>query len=94
MRKRLSEYILIKESAEEKVICCRKCEYVFCKAKDNYKNYALVKEGSLAKPGTLFEDSTRFVSREFYCPGCATMVDVEVCLKGAPFVWDCQLKVE
>jgi acetone carboxylase gamma subunit len=93
MNQRVSEYLLISDSAGEKVICCRKCQYVFCAATENPKNHALMKECSLAKRGTLFQESKRFIFREFYCPECATMFDVEVCLKETPIIWDAHLKV-
>jgi acetone carboxylase gamma subunit len=93
MTQRVSEYLVISNSDGKKVISCRKCHYVFGAATENCKNQALVKECSLAKSGALFLDSERFIFREFYCPGCGTMFDVEVCLKSSPFMWDAHLKV-
>ena len=93
MTQRVSEYLVISDSDGKKVISCRKCHYVFGEVTENCKNSALVKECSLAKSGALFRESERFIFREFYCPGCGTMFDVEVCLKGSPFIWDAYLKV-
>jgi acetone carboxylase gamma subunit len=93
MNQRLSEYLVISDSDGKKVISCRKCQYVFGATTENYKNHALVNESSPAKTGTLFPESERFIFREFYCPGCGTMLDNEVCLKDSPFILEAQLKV-
>jgi len=91
MSTRISEYLMMDEVSGRKVVKCAKCEHEFCPATENYKNYARTLELSPAKAGTLFKESKRFVFREFYCPGCGTMFDVEVRLKGQPFVWDASL---
>ena len=93
MSQRLTEYLVVTDSGGKKVVSCRKCHHVFGLATENYKNHALVRECSLAKPGTLLPESEKFILREFYCPGCGTMFDVEVCLKGTPYIWDAQLRV-
>ena len=93
MSKRVSEYLTIDHAGGEKVIKCAKCQYSFCAATENPKEHALMKELSPAKCGKLYKESERFVFREFYCPQCATMFDVEVRLKGQPFLWDAHLEV-
>jgi hypothetical protein len=30
----------------------------------------------------------RFVCREFFCPDCATLLDVEIAQRGEPILWD------
>lgn len=93
MNKRVNEYLRIDEIGGQKVIKCAKCQYAFCAATQNYKEHALMKESSPAEAGTFYKDSKRFVFREFYCPQCATLFDVEVRLKGQPFLWDSHLEV-
>jgi len=90
---RVSEYLMIGTVDGQKVIQCTKCKYVFCPATENPKNNALMEELQPPISGTLFKASKRFVFRKFYCPQCATMFDVEVRLKGQPFLWDTRLKV-
>jgi len=92
MSKRVSEYLMIGDVGGRNVMQCAKCEYVFCAATENYKNYALMGEFSPAKLGTVFKASNRFVIREFYCPQCGIMLDVEVQLKDQPYLWDAHLK--
>jgi len=93
MRQRINEYLVIDDSSGEAKVECTKCHHVFCSAKENYKDYALMSENPLTKAGQNYAKTDRFILREFYCPGCATMLDVEMCLKGSPFIWDVQLKI-
>ena len=93
MGKRVSEYLVIEDVGGQKVIQCSRCQYVYCAATENCKNYALMREFSPPKPGTILKESKRFVLREFYCPQCGTMFDLEVRLKEQPFLWDARLEV-
>ena len=77
MTMRMGEYLVVDASGKKPIIRCRKCEHPFCPGTENYKN---------AK-------TKRFILREFYCPKCATMLVVEMCLKDEPFVFDAQLRV-
>ena len=87
MDQRVNEYLVISDSDGKKVIRCRKCQYEFCPATENYKNHALVKECALAKSGTLFHESKRFIFREFYCPGYGAQLEVEAVPPGHPLVF-------
>jgi acetone carboxylase gamma subunit len=93
MTKRMGEYLVIDDVSGKPMVRCRKCEYVFCSPKENYKNYCLVSENPLTKAGPQYAKTERFILREFYCPKCATMLDVEMCLKDSPFVFDAQLRI-
>ena len=35
-----------------------------------------------------------FVCREFFCPECATLLDVEIAQRGEPILWDVRLAVD
>ena len=93
MRQRIGEYLVIDDSSGEATVQCAKCQHVFCPATENYKEHALMSENPLTKAGPNYSETERFILREFYCPGCATMLEVEMCLKGSPFLWDVQLKL-
>ncbi len=88
MGRRIAEYLQIEDASGQRVIRCAKCAHVLCPSTDNYKDYALMSERPPTVAGPRHHQSEQFVLREFYCPGCATMLDVEMCLKGAPFVQD------
>lgn len=96
MTRRMTEYLEIDNSSGKEIIQCNKCKYVFCPVTENYKNFALASENPLSKAGPeyFYRPSDRFVLREFYCPRCATLLDVEMVLKGLPPVWNIQLKAK
>jgi len=91
MAQRIGEYLEVGNSSGKKVIKCRKCGHVFCPVTENYKEYALVSEVPLTKLGSMYSDTDRFIFREFYCPGCATLLCVEMTVKDLPCIWDTQL---
>ncbi len=86
-----TEYLELDEEARIK---CKKCGYTFCKVTENYKEYALRAEVS---PTTIDDmrpkDPNFCMYREFYCPGCATLLDVDPHAPGDPILWDIRLKV-
>lgn len=94
MKRRMSEYLEIDDSSGREMIQCGKCKHVFGPVTENYKTHAVMSEYPLDKagPAYFYRPSERFVLREFYCPGCATMLDVEMVLKDLPPVWNIQLK--
>ncbi|MDP2660423.1 MAG: acetone carboxylase subunit gamma [Dehalococcoidia bacterium] len=93
MKQRVGEYLEIDDSSPEPVLQCRKCKHTFCPPNGNFKAHALISERPLNGLGPMYSDTERFVFREFYCPGCATLLCVDMTLKGSPILWDTQLKV-
>jgi len=82
----MGEYLKVDYSKDNGNILCRKCGHTFCSIDNNFKEYALHAEFPLTRSSPRNSKTERFVLREFYCPGCATMLEVEVALKGAPIV--------
>ncbi len=80
---------------ENKKIECRKCGRVLCDAAESYKRHIPRAEVfSDEIPGERpkrDEALTRYY--EYYCPGCFTLLDVEVSEKGSRPLWDIQIKV-
>ena len=78
-----------------KKIECRKCGRVICDASENYKKHiprAEVWPDQI--PGERpCKDEALTLYYEYYCPGCFTLLDVEVAEKGSPPLWDIQIKV-
>lgn len=59
---------------------CRRCDKVLGRADQNFKVYAAKRVRPYAEMvalGLLVADSDRFVIKEFFCPGCGVMFDVE-----------------
>jgi N-methylhydantoinase B len=81
--RRLSSHL---EVAKGKVVCAH-CGTALCGAGEKLYPHFAVRENDCAERfvvGSRFEGSERFCVRHFYCPGCATQVDVQVALRGDP----------
>lgn len=82
----MGEYLIVDVSSRQGTIRCRKCGHAFCASNHNFKEAALQAEFPLTRASPRNSPTERFVLREFYCPGCATLLEVEVALRGAPLV--------
>lgn len=88
---RIHEYLEIREiDGDHKGIVCRVCDYVICAAGQNYKGHCASRRLSPRDylPGRLTEVDFQ-VHREFYCPSCGTLLQVDGMAKddAAP-LWD------
>lgn len=83
------------EIDSNKQIKCLKCGRIICKASGNYKEHVPRAEVWPDEiPGQRpSKDVTLVVYYEYYCPGCFTLLDVEIAEKGSPPLWDIQIKV-
>jgi N-methylhydantoinase B len=93
MKLTVGEYLEIDDSSGDSVYKCRKCGHVFCSAKDNYKNYTLVKEAPIGNLGNEYSKTERFYFREFYCPVCLTLLCVDMTQKDLPILFDHELRL-
>jgi len=80
-------------------ISCRHCDEDLGTVTDNVKTNLAVKEGPITNAGPTFVDPSRFVSaemvfREFFCPGCGTLLFTETAKKGAPVVDEFTIETE
>jgi acetone carboxylase, gamma subunit len=85
----LQEHLYVVDAAPLPVVKCR-CGHEFGEYRRNWKDEALVYERD-AQDGEIFlgprgAPAEWVVLREFYCPGCAAQLDVEVVPVGYPFV--------
>ncbi|MDP2662335.1 MAG: hydantoinase B/oxoprolinase family protein, partial [Dehalococcoidia bacterium] len=90
----MSESLEVCEAGGSRYVRCRRCGVVISPAGDNYKLHLPVGEFPLRRGGPVtapLRDSGRFILREFYCPGCWTLLEVETNLKGALFIRDVEL---
>jgi acetophenone carboxylase len=98
---RITEYLDIELESER--WRCNRCGYDMGDARDSYKKGCLVRERDPREihfpigPSKEFNFSfdpewMRIV--EFYCPGCAVMVENEYLPPGHPLTWDIQLDVD
>ncbi len=87
---------LVGEPAAGGVIRCS-CGHVLCSAGDNYKHFALRRDRQLKDLSDRpMPDGSEYLAvlREYACPGCARLLQVDVwcpTLPGDPDLWDIQL---
>jgi acetone carboxylase gamma subunit len=78
-------------------IQCR-CGQQLGPATENYKLHTVVREGPVQNAGPWVDPhhigKDRFVCREYFCPACATLLDVEIAQRGEPILWDVKLETE
>jgi len=94
----ITEYLWLAEKEGIEYIICGSCGCELCENTENYKLHALCDERipdqiGLAKE---YHQSTdpNMVYREFYCPGCGKMLDIEPTVKGSPVLHDIQLSMK
>lgn len=68
---------------EDGGVVCRECGEDICAADENYKLHVLCDRKSLIEAGPLVNDPVQYVDeemefRQYYCPGCATLLENEV----------------
>jgi N-methylhydantoinase B len=82
----------------ETAIRCVRCGHLLCAAADNYKRYALRRDRDLLElAGRPMPDGRPYlgVYREYACPGCATLLQVDVfcpALGGDEDLWDIRVE--
>lgn len=77
-------------------IVCRRCGEEICDADGNYKLHALCERKPVTEAGPLVNDPEEYVDeemefRQYYCPGCGTLLENEVVLAELEPVHDKQL---
>jgi acetone carboxylase gamma subunit len=93
---RILEYLEV-EGDKERVYKCLKCGVVLGSAKESYKDYAMKRTVPISKaqPAYLASYSAKrntFVMREYYCPNCAVMFEVDMVAKDEPHIRSIELK--
>ncbi|MBI2369761.1 MAG: hypothetical protein HYV08_05905, partial [Deltaproteobacteria bacterium] len=82
------------EYSGEILYICSRCGHPYGGLRDDPKRHALMRE----VPITAFSEWNRYglvagvIALEFYCPGCALMIGVQVRRKGDPPLWDMSLR--
>ncbi len=89
----MGEYLVVDTSKNGKVIRCRKCGCAFGPPDGEFKDNAAMAEYPLTRVHPRNSRTDKFLVREFCCPGCGTMLEVELALRGAPLVHSFALSV-
>jgi len=92
----LTPYVdIVIDEKGRRLAVCSKCGFVYCEANNNFKLYCLVyeREPSDFWPGRLAYDKDWCIFREFYCPSCASQVEVEAVPPGSSILHNYELKL-
>ena len=93
----INEFLRITGSGADAVTACI-CGQELAPATANYKEHVPVRERPVQAAGPWVDPhdigAGRFVCREFFCTGCARLLDVEIALAGEPFLWDARLRID
>lgn len=76
------------QKGQEEVYSCVQCGHVLGPTTEDWKKYVLVNRAPLSKaqPLHLATHSGRFALREYYCPNCGTMFEVQMLATEEPHV--------
>jgi N-methylhydantoinase B len=74
----LGGYLQVAELADGPSVQCTWCATRICAAGESWKDHAVRREAPLAEAGPVHRDSGECILREHICPGCATLLDVEL----------------
>ncbi len=75
---RINEYLQLADSGEEKFVQCTWCGKRICPGSAHWKENVVSRKVSPAKAGPFRPENGPFFLWEFFCPGCATLLEVEV----------------
>lgn len=103
MKVAMTEYLEI--NLEDETWCCRKCNHTIAPARSNYKEGLLVyarDPREIHRPildpdlyeYTFAPDPTWVQIVEYYCPECATMVEVDYLPPGHPPLHDMEFDID
>jgi acetone carboxylase gamma subunit len=94
---RVLEYLEVTKAAGEHVYRCLKCGNILGSAKEDYKNFSKKRTVPIwyNEPEYLArfaKQSNTFALREYYCPNCAVMFEVDMVQKDEPQIRSIELK--
>jgi len=70
-------------------IACGSCGHALCPNGEPWKPHAALKERPLKEAaGAAYTNHPRILLRQFYCPGCAALLDAEQALAEDPYLND------
>jgi acetone carboxylase gamma subunit len=67
---------------------CTWCGHQLAHSDENWKDQAVQRLAPISSAGPLRFDNETFHLREYFCPGCATVLDVEVTAADMPPLYD------
>jgi len=89
----LTDTLSLKENGNGQHYACRKCATDLGPRGENYKAHCLQENATLDHANPLIGDPHRFIDdtpefRQFFCPGCGTLIENEIALEGEDLLMD------
>ena len=81
---RIGEYLQLAGPPADRFVQCTWCGEDICSASSNWKDHASVRRSAPSQAGPLRVDSGNFFLMEYFCPGCATAIEVEIVYRDDP----------
>jgi N-methylhydantoinase B len=80
---KIDEYLKVLSLGDKNYVGCR-CGRILCRAEVDYRDYLAARERSCQELGPYTFATPDFALREFFCPECFVLVDVQVVRKVGP----------
>ena len=76
--------------------CCAKCVAKLAQRDSNYKDGCVCEDHAVSSSNPLIGDPVRFIDddpvfRQFFCPGCGSLIENEVAMRTDPYLMDLSL---
>lgn len=88
------QHLRLVSDGKDKYVSCS-CSRVLAPANENYKEWVVEARKPLSAAGPncdpFEKGADTFELREYYCPGCASLLEVDMVEKTEPVVWDLEL---
>jgi N-methylhydantoinase B len=95
----VTDLLLIRLEAGEPHHACAKCDTDLGATRDNYKEHCLREDHPVSDATPLAVDPQRYIDaqpvfRQFFCPGCGTLIENEIALMNEPVLRDIEVHVD
>ena len=92
----LTDNLALKRSRGKVHMCCAKCDADLGPVRGNYKDRCLMEEQEVNAANPHIGDYKRYIDekpvwRQFFCPGCGTLIENEVAKAGDPVLADIEV---
>jgi N-methylhydantoinase B len=96
---RITENLLVRLDGTAPHHCCAKCDSDLGPTTDNYKDHCLREDKPIQASSPLVGDPHRYIDdepvfRQFFCPGCGTLIENEIAVTTDPVLHDIEVDVD
>jgi N-methylhydantoinase B len=96
---RITETLLVRLDGADCHHCCAKCDSDLGPVADNYKDHCLRQDNPIEASSPLVGDPRRYIDdepvfRQFFCPGCGSLIENEIAVRTDPVLRDIEVLVD